>query len=382
MKYTIIFVVILMLAIGGFSFYVGSKMYQQETLPAEIIIIENTNEYYPEEGSGEQPPVWGEEEEEESDLEPFLQVEPNPIESKSYDLSDYPLPFIKNGNTNDLLILLGKDSPSTDVFATLTVVNGLKTLTSDSVESDFSSDHSDYDEYDLILIGHPCDNPLSNILGSVSCDDWDFDPGYSIINLMKNGEYHVLVVAGTTANDLAYATESLANFQQHNFGGSMVILKTPSNYGDEDPPEPPNTVKLENFPNFFEGKGILFLSVGQGAPATDTLAALGISSMLKAKLPNAVAQLLDDDEGIEKMLIRSGVFVSSVYPSGECVNTAVEEVTNFDCSAIQLEQGEWYVTVFEEGAETYVVVMGDSNGVLGASQALSEEQVSGSEMYG
>ena len=85
-----------------------------------------------------------------------------------------------------------------------------------------SSEVSNLRDYNLILVGGPCANPLVPAVFGMQCTDWNFTRGESIIQLTRNGENYALLVAGTTLEDTQEALDVLI---KQKLQGSSVKIK-------------------------------------------------------------------------------------------------------------------------------------------------------------
>ncbi len=79
--------------------------------------------------------------------------------------------------------------------------------------------------YNLVVVGGPCANPLAASVFDVSCDGWAYDEGEALVKLAANGEKVALLVAGTSATDTRRAGKALAAYESYAFSGSEVLVK-------------------------------------------------------------------------------------------------------------------------------------------------------------
>ena len=117
--------------------------------------------------------------------------------------------FIDNiVNNGDYTIVLGDDAPSMDTLAASELnlkfqqYSDLKTNLPVELASRIKNKNN------LILIGHPCDNPL---ITQPACDLWSYGNGQSLIKINGNN----LIIAGTTPEDTRNAAKIIANYRDH-----------------------------------------------------------------------------------------------------------------------------------------------------------------------
>lgn len=86
-----------------------------------------------------------------------------------------------------------------------------------SLDTKLNTEISDPKNYDLILVGGPCANPLvEQIPGLPACSGWALGPGEAVIKLVNNGEKIALLVAGTDAIDTRMAAKVLKDSENYN----------------------------------------------------------------------------------------------------------------------------------------------------------------------
>ncbi|MBU2637489.1 MAG: hypothetical protein KJ955_00800 [Nanoarchaeota archaeon] len=79
--------------------------------------------------------------------------------------------------------------------------------------------------YNLVVVGGPCANPLAASVFDVSCDGWAYDEGEALVKLAANGDKVALLVAGTSATDTRRAGKAVAAYDLYAFSGSEALVK-------------------------------------------------------------------------------------------------------------------------------------------------------------
>ncbi|MDI6737378.1 MAG: hypothetical protein QME12_02570 [Nanoarchaeota archaeon] len=79
--------------------------------------------------------------------------------------------------------------------------------------------------YNLIVVGGPCANPLAESVFGQTCDGWAYKEGEALVKLVANGEKVALLVAGTSWLDTQRAGKALANYDKYAFSGTEVLVK-------------------------------------------------------------------------------------------------------------------------------------------------------------
>ncbi len=126
--------------------------------------------------------------------------------------------------------------PSDQVFANVVIKGKAATVTSASgsfVPTKVSVVSKTHDEvttpsdYNLILIGGPCANPLVETVFGLTCDGWTYSAGEAVVKLAANGEKVALLVAGTDALDTRRAGKAVASYADYatTFEGTEVLVK-------------------------------------------------------------------------------------------------------------------------------------------------------------
>jgi len=84
---------------------------------------------------------------------------------------------------------------------------------------------ADPTDYNLILIGGPCANPLVEKVFDMTCDAWPYEEGEGIIKLAANGDKVAMLVAGTTALDTRRTAKAVAQHKKWALSGTEVVVK-------------------------------------------------------------------------------------------------------------------------------------------------------------
>ncbi|MCX6711827.1 MAG: S-layer protein [Candidatus Woesearchaeota archaeon] len=137
----------------------------------------------------------------------------------------------KNHLASDELVL---DIPGAQVMANV-VVKGTSTSvqsgsssyvpTQINIDTKLNTEISDPTQYDLILVGGPCANPLvEQVTGLPTCSGWTLGPGEALIKLVNNGQKVALLVAGTDAIDTRMAAKVLQNYENYNLETTEQIV--------------------------------------------------------------------------------------------------------------------------------------------------------------
>jgi hypothetical protein len=81
-------------------------------------------------------------------------------------------------------------------------------------------------DFNLILVGGPCANPLVEDLGfGVTCSGWELSQGEALVKLVNNGNKVAMLVAGTNSLDTRRAAKVVANSADYSLSGSEAMVK-------------------------------------------------------------------------------------------------------------------------------------------------------------
>ena len=125
---------------------------------------------------------------------------------------------VENGN---YILILGDKAPSSDSLAATDIASGIQRYSSGEtiLEAKLASEVTDKNK--MILLGHPCDNPLINL----SCKNWPYKQGETLIKVDGDN----LIIAGTTAEDTRSTAKIVANYKDYPFfKESNIVLVTSS----------------------------------------------------------------------------------------------------------------------------------------------------------
>lgn len=118
-------------------------------------------------------------------------------------------------------IILGDEAPSSDSLAATDIASGIQRYSSGKtvIEAKLASEVTNEDK--MILVGNPCDNPLINL----SCKNWPYKQGETLIKVDGDN----LIIAGTTAEDTRSTAKIVANYRGYSFlKESNIVLVTSS----------------------------------------------------------------------------------------------------------------------------------------------------------
>jgi len=158
------------------------------------------------------------------------------------DFSAYPELLLKN-NTPSLKIVVGAAGPTSDVVAAIDVVAGIQSylgekLSSNPIAGDsdvnklavLDSDVNNLEDNNYIIIGSPCWNKImAKVLGLEypACgSETGLNKGEAKLKLIENGDYSIILVMGSTAEDVLGAAYVLSNAKDYDLKGSEIKVNT------------------------------------------------------------------------------------------------------------------------------------------------------------
>jgi hypothetical protein len=94
-----------------------------------------------------------------------------------------------------------------------------------TVNTKLDTEVSDPSQFNLILIGGPCADPLvERVAGLPKCGEWALGPGEAVLQLARNGDNVALLVAGTDAIDTRMAGKVFSDYEDYDLSGSSAKL--------------------------------------------------------------------------------------------------------------------------------------------------------------
>lgn len=152
------------------------------------------------------------------------------------DLSDYPAPFVVDHNTKGLATVMGANYVGKHSVVATEIVYALRPINGNYITRLDTEMLDTYQNYDLFLIGNPCQNIIvSKVLNTNDCE-MGLKPGEAIIKLVDNGAHKAIIVAGYDFESLRGAGLVLANHNKYNFLGNEYRLESENT---ETPSETP-----------------------------------------------------------------------------------------------------------------------------------------------
>lgn len=142
--------------------------------------------------------------------------------------------ILKNPKSNSAAERVLLQVPADQVYANVVVKGKAAKVTSSgqsyvpakvAVMSKTHDEVSSPSDYNLILVGGPCANPLVETVFGLTCDGWSYSAGEAVVKLAANGEKVAMLVAGTDALDTRRAGKAVAGYSNYKFEGTEVLVK-------------------------------------------------------------------------------------------------------------------------------------------------------------
>lgn len=145
---------------------------------------------------------------------------------------------ISTSSYEDISIVYGDDAAIEDFFGAFMVSDILPIFDDDKGRSPYVRKASEimsttYQNKNLILIGGPCANLISEVITDeegYNCEDWKFDSGMAIVKVFDNGEGKVIMISGTTKGDTWRISDAIRRYDKSVKLSSSdeVIFDTPA----------------------------------------------------------------------------------------------------------------------------------------------------------
>ena len=165
------------------------------------------------------------------------------------DLSQYPQPFVVDHYTNGLAMVMGSNYVAKHAIVAAEIAYSLRPINGNYITRLDTEVINDYQKYDLILVGTPCQNMIvAKVLNSEDCT-FGLGPGEAVIKLADNGDKKALIIAGYDFDSLRNAGLILANYNKYDIKGDEYKI-----YPEEgsQPTAPEETPTPEN--KIYSGK--------------------------------------------------------------------------------------------------------------------------------
>ena len=138
-------------------------------------------------------------------------------------VSDNIANFINSANSyDDVSIVYGDNAAIEDVFGSFMISDLFPMFNEDQGRSPYikkASEVTSFRDKNLILVGGPCANPISEEITNeegYNCNDWKFDYGKAIIKIFDNGNGKAIMVSGTTKEDTWTMSDAIRRYDKSN----------------------------------------------------------------------------------------------------------------------------------------------------------------------
>ncbi len=167
-------------------------------------------------------------------------------------------------------------------------------VTVPSTATKLASEVVDISEQNIISVGNPCNNPITNVIMGRDINDQEgceslIPAGKAIIKVYEHGDYSQIVVAGSSDLLTRMAARVLTESEDYNLAGKYIevtgtsltdidVVSTEADTGDSN--------DLSRYPKFLFGEDSEgyyydgYLVVGDSAPVSDVVALVDIAQSL------------------------------------------------------------------------------------------------------
>ena len=137
-------------------------------------------------------------------------------------LEDYPEPFVKDHYANNLAIVVSEEEVTLYSIVSADIASGLAPVTGNTKTLLDKELLTNYRDYDLILIGDPCENKLTSKF--ISVEYCDHNPGEARIKIMDNGINEAIIVMGYNFDAMRNAGLVLRNYNDYALTGDEMTI--------------------------------------------------------------------------------------------------------------------------------------------------------------
>jgi beta propeller repeat protein len=143
--------------------------------------------------------------------------------------------FVNSSNSYDnFSIIYGDNAAFEDLMGALMISDIFPIITGTSGQPYIkkSSEVLNYKNKNLILVGGPCANPISEEITNekgYNCEDWKFNSGEAVVKVFDNGDGKAIMVAGTTKEDTLKMADAIRRYDKSDKlkSSDEVIFNTP-----------------------------------------------------------------------------------------------------------------------------------------------------------
>lgn len=138
-------------------------------------------------------------------------------------LEDYPEPFVKGHYADNLALVVSEEEVTLYSIVSADIASGLAPVTGNTKTLLDKELLTNYRDYDLILIGDPCENKLTSKF--ISVEYCDHNPGEARIKIVNNGVNEAIIVMGYNFDAIRNAGLVLRNYNNYALTGDEMTVK-------------------------------------------------------------------------------------------------------------------------------------------------------------
>lgn len=212
-----------------------------------------------------------------------------------------------------------------------------------------------YQDNNLILIGGPCSNRISELLlesQGITCSDWRLPKGASLIKRVENANNAAIIISGSEASDTLRAARTLKNFERSGKLASSDEITYHSHMSISE--------AIEHIIDRYNVNDDLLIVPSNLGETSDFPAALRLAGIIHSNTDKKIdgfpnIQTPDRVQQLSNNIILVG---------GPCANKLTESIINdkgYNCHDWKFNENEAIIRLFEHEGNVILLLAGTSS---------------------